>query len=162
MQMFRPQSKRIQLIKRSDRSIKRNRNAASDFFFFSRLLLLLLKNVLTLTTCEAVSRGTVARFHVADPRFLARDKNTAEWQFCPHWVVVETNWYDKKHKVSLSTGVDFAVVPSADRANVVYRDLYGCHGGYFEALFTFVVGVVSLSRKVCAFGLHKNILTLSL
>ena len=61
-----------------------------------------------------------------------------------------------KKQVSLSTGVDFAVVPSADRTNVVYRDLYGCHGGYFEALFTFVVGVVSLSRKVCALGLQKK------
>ena len=59
-------------------------------------------------------------------------------------------------------GLDFAVVPSADRANVVCRDLHGCHGGYFEALFAFVVGLVSLSRKVCAFGLLKNILTLFL
>ena len=54
------------------------------------------------------------------------------------------------------------MVPSADRANVVYRDLHGRHGGYFEALFAFVVGLVSLSRKVCVVGLQKNILTLSL
>ena len=64
--------------------------------------------------------------------------------------------------MSLSTGVDFAVVPSADRANVVYRDFNGCHGGYLEASIEFVVGLVSLSRKLCAFGLQKNILTLSL
>ena len=51
--------------------------------------------------------------------------------------------------MSLSTGVGFAVVPSDDRANVVCRDLQGCQGGYFEALFAFVVGLVSLSRKVC-------------
>ena len=31
-------------------------------------------------------------------------------------------------------------------------------GGYFEALFAFVVGLVSLTRKVCTFGLQKNIL----
>ena len=37
-------------------------------------------------------------------------------------------------------------MPSADRANVVYRDLHGCHGGYFEVLSTFVVGLVSLRR----------------
>ena len=59
-------------------------------------------------------------------------------------------------------GLDFTLVPSAHRANVVYRDLHGCHGGYFEALFAFVVGVVSLSPKVCAFGLQEKILRLSL
>ena len=59
-------------------------------------------------------------------------------------------------------GLDLTMVPSANRANVVCCDLHGCHGGYFEALFAFVVGLVSLSRKVCAFGLQKNVLTLSL
>ena len=77
-------------------------------------------------------------------------------------MVVETNWYDKKITCPAPLGLDFAVVPSADRANVVYRDLHECYGGYFEALFAFVVGLVSLSRKVCAFGLQKNIFTLSL
>ena len=48
------------------------------------------------------------------------------------------------------------MAPSADRANVVYRDFHGCHGGCFEALFAFVVGLVSLNRKVCAFGLQKK------
>ena len=76
-------------------------------------------------------------------------------------MVVETNWYDKKITRPSPLGLDFAVVPSADRANVVYRDLHGCHGGYFEALFAFVVGLVSISRKVRAFGLQKNILMLS-
>ena len=71
------------------------------------------------------------------------------------------NWYDKKRTCPSPLGLDFAVVPS-DRANVVYRDLHGCHGGHFEALFAFVVVLVSLGRKVCAFGLQKNILTLSL
>ena len=49
-------------------------------------------------------------------------------------------------------------MPSADRANVVYRDLNGCHGGYFEVLIAFVVGLVSLIRKEYAIGLQKNIL----
>ena len=35
------------------------------------------------------------------------------------------------------------------------------HGGYFEVLFAFVVGLVSLGRKECAIGLLKNVLTLS-
>ena len=47
---------------------------------------------------------------------------------------------------------------SADRPNVIYRVLHGCHDGYFEVLFAFVVGLVSLSRKECAIGLQKNIL----
>ena len=59
-------------------------------------------------------------------------------------------------------GLDFVLVPSANRANVVYRDLHVCHGGYFEVLFAFVVGLVSLSRKKCVIGLQKNILTLPL
>ena len=42
----------------------------------------------------------------------------------------------------ISLGLDCTLVPSANRANVVYRDLHGCHGGYFEALFAFVVGLV--------------------
>ena len=62
----------------------------------------------------------------------------------------------------LSNGLDFAVVPSADRANVVYHDLHGCYGGYFEAIIAIVVGLVSLSRKVCTLGLQKNIITFSL
>ena len=62
---------------------------------------------------------------------------------------------DLKMSINLIiTNLVSTVVPSADRANVVYRDLHGCHGGYFEALFAFVVGLVSLSRKVCAFGLQ--------
>ena len=67
--------------------------------------------------------------------------------------------------MSLSTGLHFTLVPSADRANVVYRDLHGCHGGYFEVFFfffAFVVGLVPFRRKECAIGLQKNILTLSL
>ena len=48
------------------------------------------------------------------------------------------------------------MVPSADRANVVCRDLYGCHGGCFKALFAFVVGLVSLSRKLCAMDFKKH------
>ena len=52
-------------------------------------------------------------------------------------------------------------MPSADRANVVYHDLHGCHNGYFEVLFAFVLGLVSLRRKECAIGFQKNILTLS-
>ena len=74
-------------------------------------------------------------------------------------MVVETNWIDKKITCPTPLGFDFTLVPNADRANVVYRDLHGCHGGYFEVLFAFVVGLVSLSSKVCAFGLQKNILT---
>ena len=37
-----------------------------------------------------------------------------------------------------------------------YRDLHRCHDGYFEALFAFVVGLVSLSRKVGSFELQKK------
>ena len=61
-------------------------------------------------------------------------------------MVVETNWYDKKITCPYSLGLDFILMPSADRANVVYRDLYGCYGGYFEVLSAFVVGLVSLRR----------------
>ena len=71
----------------------------------------------------------------------------------------ETNWYDKKVACPSPLGLDFSLVPSADRANVVYRDLHGCHGGYFEVLFAFVVGLVSLRCKECSIGLQKNILT---
>ena len=74
---------------------------------------------------------------------------------------VETNWYDKKITRPSPMGLNFILVPSAVRANLVYRDLHGCHGGYFEVLFAFVVGLVSLHRKECAIGLQKNILTLS-
>ena len=35
-------------------------------------------------------------------------------------------------------------MPSADRANFVYRDLYGCHDGYFEVLFAFLVGLCGM------------------
>ena len=68
-------------------------------------------------------------------------------------MVVETNWYDKKTTCPTPLGFDFTLVPSADRANVVYRDLRGCHDGYFEVLFAFVVGLVFLSRKECTIGL---------
>ena len=42
-------------------------------------------------------------------------------------------------KIVTPLGLDFAVMPNADRANVVYCDL--------EALFAFVVGLVSLILK---------------
>ena len=77
-------------------------------------------------------------------------------------MVVETNWYDKKITCPSPLGLDFAVVPVLTAQMCVYRDLHGCYECYFEALFAFVVGLVSLSRKVCAFGLQKNIITLSL
>ena len=76
-------------------------------------------------------------------------------------MVVETNWFDEKITCPSPLGLDFILVPSANRENVVYRDLYGCLGGYFEVLFAFVVGLVSLSRRECAIGLQRNILTLS-
>ena len=109
-------------------------------------------------------------------------------------MVVETNWYDKRITRPSPLGLDLILVPSANRANIVYRDLHGCHsplpltivpreiennayakflgvnkvdnvevanGGYFEVLFAFDVGLVSLSRKEYAIGLQKNILTLS-
>ena len=75
-------------------------------------------------------------------------------------MVVETNWYGKKITCPPPLGLDFILVPSANRANVVYRDLHVCHGGYFEVLFAFVVGLVSLSLKKCAISLQKNIFTL--
>ena len=75
-------------------------------------------------------------------------------------MVVETNWINKNITCPSPLGFDLTLVPSADLTNVVCRDLHGCHGGYFEVLFAVVVGLVSLSRKVCAFGLQKNILTL--
>ena len=68
---------------------------------------------------------------------------------------------DKKVTCLSPLGLILLWSASADRANVVYRDLHGCHEGYFEVLFVFVVGLDTLSRKVCAFGLQKNILTLS-
>ena len=52
--------------------------------------------------------------------------------------------------------MDFTLVPSADRANVVHRNLKGCRGSYFEVLFAFVVGLVSSSRKEFVSGLHKT------
>ena len=52
-------------------------------------------------------------------------------------------------------------MPSAYRANVVCRELHGYHSDCFKVLFAFVVGLVSLNRKVCAFGLQQNILPLS-
>ena len=60
-------------------------------------------------------------------------------------MVVETNWYGKKITCPSPLGLNFTMVSSADRANVVYRDLHGFHGGSdFEALFAFVIGPVSL------------------
>ena len=64
-------------------------------------------------------------------------------------MVVETNWYDKKITRLSPLGLDYTLVPSADHENVVYRDLHGCHDGYFEVFFAFVVGLVSLSCKDC-------------
>ena len=75
------------------------------------------------------------------------NKKTAERQFCPHGVVAETNWYDKKITCPSPLGLEFTLVPSADRANVVYRDLHGCHCSYFEAIIAFVVGLVSLISR---------------
>ena len=68
-----------------------------------------------------------------------------------------TGSWDKlvyKDQVSLSTGLDFTLVPSADRANVVYRDLHGFRGGYFEVLFAFVVRLVSARNVLLVF--RKN------
>ena len=76
-------------------------------------------------------------------------------------MVVETNWYDDKIACSSPLGLDFTLVSSADHANVVYRDLHGFHRGYFQVFFAFLVGPVSLSRKECAIGDQKSILTLS-
>ena len=71
-------------------------------------------------------------------------------------MIVETNWYDKKISYPSSLGLDFTLVPSADRANVVYRDLYGYHGGYFEVLFAFVVGLVSFKPQVICYWSSKK------
>ena len=60
-------------------------------------------------------------------------KKTAEWQFCPHWVVVKTNWCDEKITCPSPLGLDFILVPIANRENV-YRDLHVicvCRGDSF-------------------------------
>ena len=56
-------------------------------------------------------------------------------------MVVERNWIDNKKTCPSPLGFDFNLVPSADRANVVYHYFHGCHDGYFEVLFGFDVGL---------------------
>ena len=71
-------------------------------------------------------------------------------------MVVETNRIDKNKTCPSPLGFDFTLVPSADCTNVVCRDLQGCHDGYFEVLFAFVVGLCGM-----CFWTAEKILTLS-
>ena len=66
-------------------------------------------------------------------------------------MVVETNWIGKKIMCPSPLGFDFTLVSSAERANAVYRDLHGCHGGYFKMFFAFVVALVSLRYALLVF-----------